>query len=217
MGTAGNSANSADNNQLQELQSRFSLISINSPEHNSQTQPGFSGLSNRQPAGLFILEFPTASTFSSQPLLEFRTTEKIRSSSSESEIVPIPGTIGTPKSKTLVTFSDKFHDRSTKSSACFQEVALRLQNLRTTFSIPTCPIFLHFRGLYEPKNPCSEDANKFLAQYDRCAVASSWEDNLKTTYFGSFLSGVANRWYEEFVAGNPDSRYLGRYCRRIQI
>ena len=169
LGTAGNSANSADNNQLQELQSRFSLISINSPEHNSQTQPGFSGLSNRQPAGLFILEFPTASTFSSQPLLEFRTTEKIRSSSSESEIVPIPGAIGTPKNKTLVTFSDKFHDRSTKISVCFQEVALILQNLRSTYFFDSgrqhAQLFYNFGGFHEPKNPCSEDANKSLAQY----------------------------------------------------
>ncbi|KAJ3640338.1 hypothetical protein Zmor_003643 [Zophobas morio] len=217
--TARNSSNPADL-QLLELQSRFSLISINPPEHNSQTQSVISDFSNRRSAALVIPEFPTALTFPSQPQLQFRTTETIRySSSSESEIVPIPGAIGTKKNKTLVSLSDKFHDRSTKISEHFQELALTLENLRSTFSIPedTMPNRSTISGAFASQktpavpqfvsppifDPCSGDANKFLAQYERCAVAN----NLKITYCGSFLSGVANRWYEEFVAGNPDSTW----------
>ena len=56
-------------------------------------------------------------------------------------------------------------------------------------------------------DPCFHDAETFLRSYDRCAIANGWDENLKITYFGTFLSGIANRWYENYVENNTSSTW----------
>lgn len=56
-------------------------------------------------------------------------------------------------------------------------------------------------------NPASSEPAEFIKHYDRTSIANGWTEDLKITFFGSFLEGAANRWYEKFVYDNPDSTY----------
>lgn len=63
---------------------------------------------------------------------------------------------------------------------------------------PSIPSFIS-PEIFDPKR---DDPQRFIQNYERAAVANAWNDNLKISYFGSFLSGIANRWYENFVTNN---------------
>ncbi|KAJ3640457.1 hypothetical protein Zmor_003751 [Zophobas morio] len=56
-------------------------------------------------------------------------------------------------------------------------------------------------------DPCFHDAETILGSYDRCAIANGWDENLKIAYFGTFFSGIANRWYENYVENNISSTW----------
>ncbi|XP_025834555.1 uncharacterized protein LOC112905744 [Agrilus planipennis] len=48
-------------------------------------------------------------------------------------------------------------------------------------------------------DPSSDSALTFLSKYDRTAACNGWTDTYKIVYFGSFLEGPANIWYNEYI------------------
>lgn len=47
-------------------------------------------------------------------------------------------------------------------------------------------------------DPCTNNANNFIAQYERTAAVNGWDSALKMAYFQSFLEGAANHWFERY-------------------
>ena len=68
---------------------------------------------------------------------------------------------------------------------------------------PAIPNFIS-PEIFDPKR---DDPERFLKNYERAAVANAWDNNLKIIYFGSFLSGIANRWYEHLVDTEGDKKW----------
>lgn len=55
--------------------------------------------------------------------------------------------------------------------------------------------------------PGKNRAKEFIRTYERAAIANAWDNSLKIMYLGSFLEGIANRWYTRYVAKNPSKTW----------
>ncbi|XP_049824794.1 uncharacterized protein LOC126265925 [Aethina tumida] len=47
-------------------------------------------------------------------------------------------------------------------------------------------------------NPCTGNATVYIRSYERTATANGWTNSLKMTYFGTFLEGAADHWYQRY-------------------
>ena len=73
---------------------------------------------------------------------------------------------------------------------------ITVREARNTGSKPVKPQFVSPTIF----NPATSNIRNFLKTYERCAAANAWQNEHKILFFGSFLEGVANGWYEGFVA-----------------
>ncbi|KAJ3640278.1 hypothetical protein Zmor_003587 [Zophobas morio] len=78
-----------------------------------------------------------------------------------------------------------------------------MSNALESKKTPAIPNFIS-PEIFDPKR---DDPERFLKNYERAVVANAWDNNLKIIYFGSFLSGIANRWYEHLVDIQRDKKW----------
>ncbi|KAG5897281.1 hypothetical protein JTB14_011447 [Gonioctena quinquepunctata] len=55
-------------------------------------------------------------------------------------------------------------------------------------------------------NPGTDNASVFLRTYERTAIANGWDNSLKISYFGTFLEGAANIWYNRFIENEDNHK-----------
>lgn len=67
------------------------------------------------------------------------------------------------------------------------------ENLKAD-KIPALPKFL----CPPTFNPCTGNATVYIRSYERTATANGWTNSLKMTYFGTFLEGAADHWYQRY-------------------
>ena len=63
-------------------------------------------------------------------------------------------------------------------------------------TVPAVPTFIS-PGCFSPSQ---QSAGSFINNFERCANANAWSQELKLFYFSSYLQGAAVRWFQMYVA-----------------